>query len=308
MPLNDDKKKETAEAVNNKKDQAVSEIHDANKKAADETRKYEEEQHKTDKSKLDPNANRNIAKGESQYGMFNNRDYSTTLRLAREADRYNNRPAEHVMGIGTRKTGGNKDYGLGYDRPKIQTMETRAMDQAQQLDTQQKSAAIALQDAVNRKDLEAFKMAYMQLYGITLSDRDATVAMTNMIRTTETQQILAQGMDYFKRAFGTETGTALYNLSQSENNPMLANMLGQIITGGVVPPEKGEIFLQQATDELAKEYQKQGKDKNTAYMLANAKVTSDLWQYDNMQQAILVHNNRFGYWKGAKTAKQENLW
>ena len=308
MPLNDDKKKETAEAVNNKKDQAVSEIHDTNKKAADETRKYEEEQHKTDKSKLDPNANKNIAKGESQYGMFNNRDYSTTLRLAREADRYNNRPAEHVMGIGTRKTGGNKDYGLGYDRPKIQTMETRAIDQAQQLDTQQKSAAIALQDAVNRKDLEAFKMAYMQLYGITLSDRDATVAMTNMIRTTETQQILAQGMDYFKRAFGTETGTALYKLSQSEDNPMLANMIGQIITGGVVPPEKGEIFLQQATDELAKEYQKQGKDKNTAYMLANAKVTSDLWQYDNMQQAILVHNNRFGYWKGAKTAKQEGLW
>ena len=308
MPLNDDKKKETAEAVNNKKDQAVSEIHDANKKAADETRKYEEEQHKTDKSKLDPNANKNVAKGESQYGMFNDRDYSTTLRLARETDRYNNRPTEHVMGIGTRKTGGNKDYGLGYDRPKIQTMETRAMDQAQQLDTQQKSAAIALQDAVNRKDLEAFKMAYMQLYGITLSDRDATVAMTNMIRTTETQQILAQGMDYFKRAFGTETGTALYNLSQSENNPMLANMLGQIITGGVVPPEKGEVFLQQATDELAKEYQKQGKDKNTAYMLANAKVTSDLWQYDNMQQAILVHNNRFGYWKGAKTAKQEGMW
>ena len=308
MPLNDDKKKETAEAVNNKKDQAVSEIHDANKKAADETRKYEEEQHKTDKSKLDTNANKNIAKGESQYGMFNNRDYSTTLRLAREADRYNNRPAEHVMGIGTRKTGGNKDYGLGYDRPKIQTMETRAIDQAQQLDTQQKSAAIALQDAVNRKDLEAFKMAYMQLHGIALSDRDATVAMTNMIRTTETQQILAQGMDYFKRAFGTETGTALYNLSQSEDNPMLASMIGQIITGGVVPPEKGEILLQQATDELAKEYQKQGKDKNTAYILASAKVTGDLWQYNNMQQAILVHNNRFGYLKGAKTAKQEGLW
>ena len=115
-------------------------------------------------------------------------------------------------------------------------------------------------------------------------------------------------MDYFKRAFGTETGTALYNLSQSEDNPMLASMIGQIITGGVVPPEKGEIFLQQATDELAKEYQKQGKDKNTAYMLASAKVTGDLWQYNNMQQAILVHNNRFGYWKGAKTAKQEGLW
>ena len=308
MALSDDKKKETAEAINDKKAQAISEINKANEKAADETRKYEQEQYSKDKSKLDPNANKNIAKGESQYGMFNDRDYSTTLRLAREADRYNNRPTEHVVGIGTRKTGGNKDYGLGYDRPKIQTMETRAMDQAQQLDAQQKSAAIALQEAVNRKDLEAFKTAYMQLHGIALSDRDATVAMTNMIRGAETQQILAQGMNYFKRAFGTETGVALYNLSQSENNPMLANMLGQIITGGVVPPDKGEVFLQQAVDELAKEYQKQGKDKNTAYMLANAKVTSDLWQYDNMQQAILKHNNNFGYWKGAKTAKQENLW
>lgn len=308
MALNDDKKKETAEAINDKKGQAVSEIDAANKKAADETRNLEQEQRNRDKSEFDDNAGKNIAKGESQYGMLNNRDYSTTLRLAREADRYNNKPTEHVMGIGTRKTGGIKDYGLGYDRPKIQTMETRAMDQAQQLDTQQKNAAIALQDAVNRKDLEAFKMAYMQLYGITLSERDAIVAMTNMIRGAETQQILAQGMDYFKRAFGTETGTALYNLSQSENNPMLANMLGQIITGGVVAPEKGEVFLQQAVDELAKEYQKQGKDKNTAYILANARVTSDLWQYDNMQQAILTHNNRFGYWKGAKTAKQENLW
>ena len=41
---------------------------------------------------------KNIAKGESQYGMFNDRDYSTTLRLAREADRYNNKPTEHIMG------------------------------------------------------------------------------------------------------------------------------------------------------------------------------------------------------------------
>lgn len=307
MALNDDKKKETAEAINDKKDQAVSEIKTANEKASDKTRSLEQEQYNKDKSELDENAGKNIAKGESQYGMLNNRDYSTTLRLAREADRYNNRPTEHVMGIGTRKTGGNKDYGLGYDRPKIQTMETRAMDQAQQLDTQQKNAAIALQDAVNRKDLEAFKMAYMQLHGITLSERDAIVTMTNMIRGAESQHILAQGMDYFKRAFGTETGTALYNLSQGDDS-MLANMIGQIITGGVVPPEKGEVFLQQAVDELAKEYQKQGKDKNTAYILANARVTSDLWQYDNMQQAILTHNNRFGYWKGRDVAKQENLW
>ena len=35
MALNDDKKKETAEAINDKKDQAVSEINKANKKASE---------------------------------------------------------------------------------------------------------------------------------------------------------------------------------------------------------------------------------------------------------------------------------
>ena len=38
MALNDDKKKETAEAVNDKKDQAVSEINKTNEKASDKTR------------------------------------------------------------------------------------------------------------------------------------------------------------------------------------------------------------------------------------------------------------------------------
>lgn len=291
MGLSDNKKKETAEEVNKKKDQAVSEINAANEKASDETRDLEKEQHDTDKSKLDTNAGKNIAKGESQYGMFNNRDYSTTLRLAREADRYNNKPTEHVMGIGTRKTGGNKDYGLGYDRPKIQTMETRAMDQAQQLDTQQKSAAIALQDAVNRKDLEAFKMAYMQLYGITLSDRDATVEMTRMARTAETQQILAQGMDYFKRAFGTETGTDLYYMAKSGNG-QLASAIASVVTNGMVPPQQGEIFAQEYMNQKMREYKMQNPDASMqdAFNYGLGAYNRNISQFSNYQAAHLAHD------------------
>lgn len=291
MSLTDDKKKETAENVNKKKDQAVSEINMANKKASDATRQYEQEQHETDKSKLEPNAGKNIAKGESQYGMLNDRDYSTTLRLAREADRYNNRPTEHVIGIGTRKTGGNKDYGLGYDRPNIQTMETRAMDQAQQLDTQQKSAAIALQDAVNHKDLEAFKTAYMQLYGITLSDRDAEVAMIQMTRNAETQQILAQGMDYFKRAFGTETGTDLYYMTQ-KGNGQLASAVAAIITNGMVPPQQSEIFAQEYMNQKMQEYKMQNPEANLqdAFNYGLAAYNRNISQFSNYQAAQLKHD------------------
>lgn len=291
MGLYDNKKAETEKEVNDKKDQAVSEINEANKKASDDTRSLEQEQYNKDKSELEENAGKNIAKGESQYGMFNDRDYSTTLRLAREADRYNNKPKEHVMGIGTRKTGGNKDYGLGYDRPKISTMETRAMDQAQQLDTQQKNAAIALQDAVNHKDLEAFKMAYMQLYGITLSERDAIVAMTNMIRGAETQQILAQGMDYFKRAFGAETGTDLYYMSKNGDG-QLASAVAAIVTTGMVPPQQAEIFAQEYMNMKMQEYAMQhpGATMQDAYNYGLGAYNRNMSQFSNYQAAYLSHD------------------
>ena len=291
MALYDNKKAETEKEVNDKKDQAVSEINEANKKASDETRSLEQEQHNKDKSELEENAGKNIAKGESQYGMFNDRDYSTTLRLAREADSYNNKPKEHVMGIGTRKTGGNKDYGLGYDRPNVQTMETRAMNQAQQLDTQQKSAAIALQDAVNHKDLEAFKMAYMQLHNIILSDRDATVAMTHMARTAETQQILSQGMDYFKRAFGTETGTDLYYMSKNGDG-QLASAVAAIITTGMVPPQQAEIFAQEYMNMKMQEYAMQhpGAAMQDAYNYGLGAYNRNMSQFSNYQAAYLSHD------------------
>ena len=291
MALYDNKKTETEKEVNDKKDQAVSEINEANKKASDETRSLEQEQYNKDKSELDENAGKDIAKGESQYGMFNDRDYSTTLRLAREADRYNNKPKEHVMGIGTRKTGGNKDYGLGYDRPNIQTMETRAKDQAQHLDTQQKSAAIALQDAVNHKDLEAFKMAYMQLYGITLSDRDATVAMIQMARTAETQQILSQCMDYFKRAFGTETGTDLYYMTK-RGDGQLASAIAAIVTTGMVPPQQAEIFAQEYMNMKMQEYAMQhpGATMQDAYNYGLGAYNRNMAQYSNYQAAYLSHD------------------
>lgn len=299
MALYDNKKTETEKEVNDKKDQAVSEINEANKKASDETRRLEQEQYNKDKSELYENAGKNIAKGESQYGMFNDRDYSTTLRLARDADRYNNKPKEHVMGIGTRKTGGNKDYGLGYDRPNIQTMETRAMDQAQQLDTQQKSAAIALQDAVNHKDLEAFKMAYMQLYGITLSDRDATVAMTQMARTAETQQILSQGMDYFKRAFGTETGTDLYYMAKNGDG-QLASAVAAIVTTGMVPPQQAEIFAQEYMNMKMQEYAMQhpGANMQDAYNYGLNAYTRNMSQFTVTQGAYLSHDN--SWWQKTK--------
>ena len=152
-------------------------VTDATNQSSDETRGLEKEQRSRSKESLDPNAGKNIAQGQGQYGMINNRNYAKTLRLAREADAYNNKPQAHIVRVGSVFGSGIQDMGTGYDRPKIQTMETRAMDQSFQLDTSQKQLAQALQDAVNHKDLNAFIKTYSQLYGITLDKQQAMADM-----------------------------------------------------------------------------------------------------------------------------------
>lgn len=293
MALRDDKKKETAEEVTGKKNQAVSETNTANDSAENKTRELEKEQQNRSKTDLDPNAGKDIAKGQSQYGMFNNRDYGTTLRLAREADRYNNKPVDKKMTFHAGASGqaGSVSYMDKYERPKIQTMETRAMNQVQQLDTQQKSLAIALQDAVNHKDLNAFIQAYQQMYGITLSKRDAEVAMTQMARTAETQQILAQGMDYFKRAFGTETGTDLYYMAQNGNG-QLASAISAIITNGMVPPQQAEIFAQEYMNQKMSEYKQQNPNATMqdAFNYGLGAYNRNIAQFSNYQAANLSHD------------------
>lgn len=301
MPLYDDKKEETAKVVNDKKYQTASEINKANEKAVDETRSLEQEQYNKDESELDENAGKDIAKGEGQFSSLNDRDYSTTLRLVREADMYNNRPVGKKMTFQPGATGqaGTVAYVDKYDRPKVQTMETRTMDQVKQLDTQQKTAAIALQDAVNHKDLEAFKTAYAQLYGIVLSDRDATIAMTQMIRTAEIQQILNQSMEYFKRAFGTETGTDLYNMAK-DGNPQLASAIASIVTDGMVPPQQAEMFAQEYVNMKMQEYKMQNPNASMqdAYNYGIQAYNRNMTEFSTYQAAYLKHDN--SWWTNTK--------
>lgn len=240
----DNKIAETDARVDSHKNKAKSENDSAAKKASGNTTGIYGQQVATEKESLDPNVNANQAKGQGQYGMFNNRDYSTTLRLAREADRYNNQPMGHAVHQGHYRGSGIHDMGTLIDKPKIQTMETRAMEQTQQLDTNQKMLAQQLQADVNRKDLNAFIQHYQQLYGIELSRFQAEQMFTQLARSMQMQQAISQGMQYFQRAFSAETASAIHSLNKSD--PELARMLGNYLTSGAAIP-------QQLADQIAEE-------------------------------------------------------
>jgi len=202
-----------------------------------------EKAYNTDGSKLNKVQDANQAKGQGQYGMFNDKDYSTTLRLARKVDEYNSRPRTQLMSVGTRNTGGVQSLGYGYDKPGIDSMESKAIKQTINLDTNQKQLAQQLQAAVNAKDLEAFKQLVAQLYNVQLTDYQANIAMDQMAYQTEMAQIATKDLkawqDTWARYFGAETAATLYNLVQ--DNETWAIYLSDITTGKI-PADKADQF------------------------------------------------------------------
>ena len=271
-----------------------SEGYDANAKSKTEgTYKYVQD---TSGQSINPhNQNSNYAVGGGEYGRFNNRDYGLTLRLAREADAYNNKPVNQMFSVGTRHTGGVKNLGTGYERPRIQTMETRAMDQAQQLDTAQKSLAQQLQAAINRKDLDAFIAAYQQMYGITLDQYHAQLAMTQMARQLQTQQMLTKDMaewqSYFTRAFSASTAATITNLIGT--NPMFATYLSYYLTGQATPEQSEYVSSQIETARAEDLMRTQGMDYRTALSQAHRETTRFYQQELNKSMYDSAYNNRY---------------
>ncbi len=293
----DDKKLE--KELSDKTNKFVDEIDKSKKKANEGTQAVETYAHNTPKERLDPRVNANQAKGEGQYGMINGRDFSRTLRLARDADRYNNKPVDHHIRQGSAFNSGTQDMGVGYERPRIQTMETRAMDQAFQLDTNQKQLAQQLQAAVNRKDLDAFIACYQQMYDIELDRYRAENLMRQYERQTEMQNIVMHNTDWFKREFSAQTAATL--MSINKENPQLAALTAAVLLGQTTPAQE-EQLRQEVRQEAYAKYREMGYDKNVSMNLANR----ELQEADNKLFASEKKAEKKGsrWWNQNKYAKE----
>lgn len=218
-------------------EQGVNDSNAAVENAKDEGRGYYNEQLKTPGKALYNEQNNNIAKFGGSKGHINNRSYAKTLKLAREADAYNNKPQDEMFSVGTMHTGGIKNLGTGYQRPRIQTMETRAMDQAFQLDTSRKQAMQALQAAVDHKDLDAFIRMYQYLYDRSISKEQANILMRQFERQRLASQMLTKDVTQwhaeFDRYLGTDTVTKIYNLAIDD--PAFGNALSAKFMGYRTP-------------------------------------------------------------------------
>lgn len=199
-------------------------------------------------------ANSNMARGEGPYGMFNNRTYNHTLRLAREADAYNNAPQDKKLFFQSGGSGqmGNLSLVDKYSKPEIQTMETRAMDQAIKLDTNQKQLAQALQDAVNHKDLDAFIALYKQRYGIVLDRENAALEMIKLARQSQMSDVMQKyasiWRDKWQRYINADTLGAIQDLLAE--NPLFSNYIGNFLVGA--SPTLDDVQGQEAIRQLLK--------------------------------------------------------
>lgn len=239
----------------------------------------------------------NIAKGEGSKGMINDKDYATTLRLARMADAYNNKPMAHIMSGGTHLLGGLQDLGAGYTKSQISTMETRAAQQAFDLDTQRKQAEQQLQAAVEAKDYDAFKAILAQNLGIELNDAQARYALDQYALQLALQDVTAKNRDEFVREyaryFDTETASVIYNMVSS-NEPWAMQLAG-VLEGQVIPPSKQDQFAADFIDGWLRETAPEtSEDTMKQYNKALLILQQNNIKYDVESKAMAkVHNNWF---------------
>ena len=295
-------------------DKGVQQITEAKEKAEDKSRQLNQEQKETTTDSLNPTGDQKkvIQKGKGWTGSINNKDFGSTLNLMRRADKYNNKPVEDIVHYGSYKGSGIQNLGEGYRRPNIETMETRAMNQAIQLDTQQKQLAIALQDAINHKDIEAFKQLYEQLYGVQLSTMQAEQALRtwtqqNQITNIATKDV-ASWQKKFTRAFDVETLEYLVGIARS-GDEQLATLLSNAMYG-LPTPSLDESVLQDSVNNLANLYQKNnGMSALRARLKANNVVNYLLLENDNAVASSTKRSQNLGEkysgYKEGKDIKKE---
>lgn len=205
-------------------------------KSYKDTDRLRDEVYATPGVSLNPVQNQPLAKN-GRYGNLNNKSFSDTLNLSRQADAYNNRPLDLMrLGGHYNAAGGSYDLGvetLGYERPKIETQEMRQMRANENIDTLQRQQDTQLQSAINAKDSEAFKQALTQKFNVQLSDYTINKTMENHYRTQTFMNMINKDYDKWRKIFdakfGTEMGKFIYELAQTNN--LLANQIMNIVYG-----------------------------------------------------------------------------
>lgn len=306
------KNKEAEGIIEGHSDKAAQQISDAAETGKEKIREERDEVINTNGQKLNPQEDQkdNFAKTGGSKGSLTGKDFSSTLNLMRRADKYNNKPVENMIHYGSYKGSGIQNLGTGYERPKIETEEMREMERNRALDAQQKQLMVQLQDAINHKDVEAFKSAYEQIFGITLSETQIIEAMRQW---TQQQQItntatkdITSWQKKFLRAFDEETLDYLMQLSETDNQ--LSQLLSNAMYG-LPTPSLDERVLIRTRDALYKNNKVNGMSDIKAMNSANNTVLALNLLNDNIIASTTKRSqnigNRFGGYTDAKDVVNE---
>lgn len=274
---------ETANTQEEQKlEEGVKGIDSATDKSKSRAKDVASEAYATPKSDLHVNDGVNIAKTGGQFGPLNNKTFSKTLRLMREADAYNNTPIEDIHRIGLH---GVQNLGPGYQRPEITTEEMREMERNRALDASQKQFAVQLQAAVNAKDLDTFKRLYEFQFGVELSRGQAEVLMQQYLRQNQISNIIgkdfAQFRDKWAASFNEDLLQAAWQMQKRD--PQYAQRFLYLVTNGrLTTPELEDRLLQETKAAYQREAAKLfPNDPIQQYYYAEQKIASLKYKQNN---------------------------
>lgn len=230
---------DTVKGLNKEKDAADKNIND-----------YTQERYDTDPTMLNKWQNANYAKGQGQYGMFNNKDYGTTLKLAREVDAYNAAPREHHKVIGLNNQ--IQDLGVQYEKPNLETMESRAIQQSIDLDTNQKKKAQDLQAEINGKNWDAFNDRWKQLFDTNMATMKNGQQYIMESRLKQFTHLLTKDATVFNALFNMHMKTSIMQkiANLAESGDFAASELMSTLFG--MPKWTSEDQVRMAAESIAK--------------------------------------------------------
>lgn len=206
-----------------------------------------------DKTKLDPNINKNLAKPAIDKAL-NNKDFNNTLMLSRLADKLNNKLWWHAKGPGFANitTGGgmsgtdpNASIGKAERYPEVETEEMRQMKANRAIDAASRARDVDRQADV--RDLANY------LYKLSATDREeilkriasGDIDITNAMRqlsTTMTQQREMTRLGNIAAKYSLRLNEEHQNrikdivLNELNNNPITAQVIAGIYNPGLQTP------------------------------------------------------------------------
>lgn len=194
-------------------------------------------------------------------GNLNQRTFDTTLKYQRDVDTYNTKPQDNITHFqfgGVGRPGISASSEVAYNRPQVETEETREMARNRELDQMRQAGRVGLQNTVDTKRNEAYDKYLEHLYEATGKRYDREYAARMWSEQQKALNVIQKETLRFTQdvSLAYKMKAANKVLEVAKYNPAMANFVAACIGASYYPDPQTKQYYDVALA-YAKQYMAQ---------------------------------------------------